>query len=99
MSSATILLSALWIVAKIKVLTETMTFSVLGTPSIHSKHTGTPTSLEKMMSFHTYTTLTTETSTGTDITSANNIITQYHQISSRDRCLVFGNPKLPERYI
>lgn len=59
---------------------------------------GSPTSLEALLSLHSYTTLATRTSTGTDITSSSNVVTEYQQISDKDRCLAIGNPQLPERY-
>jgi len=59
---------------------------------------GLPAPTEKMLSIQSYSTLTTKTSTGTDITSSSQCITEYQQISSTDRCMVFANPQLPERY-
>ncbi|KAL3871452.1 hypothetical protein ACJMK2_039449 [Sinanodonta woodiana] len=63
---------------------------------IENPHPGSPTPIDKMLSVGTYSTLTTKTSTGTDITSSNLVITQFRQISGKDRCMVIGSPQLPE---
>ncbi|XP_071154491.1 tetratricopeptide repeat protein 28-like isoform X2 [Mytilus edulis] len=60
---------------------------------------GSPTSLEALLSLHSYSTLTTCTSTGTDITSSSSAVTEFQQISDRERCLAIGNPQLPESAI
>ncbi|XP_053380746.1 tetratricopeptide repeat protein 28-like isoform X2 [Mercenaria mercenaria] len=52
--------------------------------------------LDRMFSLDSFSTLTTATSTGTDITSSKCAITKFKQVSCQDRCLVFANPKLPE---
>ncbi|ESO98992.1 hypothetical protein LOTGIDRAFT_231307 [Lottia gigantea] len=54
---------------------------------------GHPVSPEKMMSTHTFTTLTSETATGTDIVQSSQAVTQFVQLSSPDKCLVIGAPK------
>lgn len=59
---------------------------------------GSPTSMEALLSLHSYTTLASKTSTGTDITTSTNVVTEFQQISDKDRCLAIGNPQLPERY-
>lgn len=59
---------------------------------------GTPTAPDRMLSAHTYSTLTTRTSTGTDITTSTQVVTTFKQLSNKDTCAVFGAPSLPERY-
>ncbi|XP_052790745.1 tetratricopeptide repeat protein 28-like isoform X2 [Mya arenaria] len=61
-----------------------------------SLHTAGPPQLDRAYSFGSFTTLTTQTSTGTDITMSSHTVTQFKQVSCQDRCLVFGNPKLPD---
>ncbi|XP_069120674.1 tetratricopeptide repeat protein 28-like isoform X2 [Argopecten irradians] len=58
---------------------------------------GYPVLPDKMLNIHNYSTLTTRTSTGTDITTSAQCITQFEQVSSQDRCMVIGNPMLPEK--
>ncbi|XP_048245138.1 tetratricopeptide repeat protein 28-like [Haliotis rufescens] len=55
---------------------------------------GRPVSPEKMLSTQTYTTLTTRTSTETDITTSSQMVTLYQQISSKERCVVYGCPEI-----
>ncbi|XP_067661035.1 tetratricopeptide repeat protein 28-like [Haliotis asinina] len=57
---------------------------------------GHPVSSEKMLSTQTYTTLTTRTSTGTDITTSSQMVTLYQQISSKERCVVYGCPDIQD---
>ncbi|XP_052220078.1 tetratricopeptide repeat protein 28-like [Dreissena polymorpha] len=68
--------------------------STLNTPQ--SSAISGPANLDRAFSFSTFTTLTSVTSTGTDITTSSQTVTQFKQVSCQDRCLVFGNPKLPE---
>ncbi|WAR31141.1 hypothetical protein MAR_033683 [Mya arenaria] len=49
-----------------------------------SLHTAGPPQLDRAYSF------------GTDITMSSHTVTQFKQVSCQDRCLVFGNPKLPD---
>lgn len=58
---------------------------------------GQPVPPEKMLSLNSYSTLTTHTATGTDITTSALCVTNYKQVSCQDKCLVIGNPSLPER--
>ncbi len=58
---------------------------------------GAPASIDKVLHSHTLSTVTTETSTHTDITKSSCGITPFKQISDQDKCVVFGNPLLPER--
>lgn len=58
---------------------------------------GRPVSPEKMLSTQTYTTLTTRTSTETDITTSSQMVTLYQQISSKERCVVYGCPEILDR--
>ena len=51
-----------------------------------------------MLSSHTYSTITTRTWTGTDITSSTQVVTTFQQLSDKDKCVIFGVPSLPERY-
>lgn len=53
--------------------------------------------LERMFNVGTFTTLVANTSTGTDITTSSIVVTEFKQVSCQERCLVFGNPKLPQR--
>ncbi|KAL5012513.1 hypothetical protein ScPMuIL_011064 [Solemya velum] len=55
-----------------------------------------PVSTDKMLGTHTYSTLSTKTATETDITSSSLVITSFTQISSFEKCLVYGSPYLPE---
>ncbi|KAK7502589.1 hypothetical protein BaRGS_00006164 [Batillaria attramentaria] len=57
---------------------------------------GSPSPPSKMLSSHTYSTLTTRTWTGTDITSSTQVVTTFQQLSDRDKCVIFGAPTLPE---
>ncbi|KAJ8300636.1 hypothetical protein KUTeg_022155 [Tegillarca granosa] len=75
---------------------QNMTLKISGSDSPLLQSIGCPSPVDKMLSSHTYSTLTTTTSTGTDITSSSQCITQYHQISNKERCLILGNPLLPE---
>lgn len=58
---------------------------------------GYPVLPDKMLNIRNYSTLTTRTSTGTDITTSSQCVTQYEQVSSKEKCMVIGNPQLPER--
>lgn len=58
---------------------------------------GVPSKPEKLMSVHTMTTLTTKTSTNTDITKAECGVADFKQVSDPEKCLVIGSPCLPER--
>ncbi|XP_060081998.1 tetratricopeptide repeat protein 28-like [Ylistrum balloti] len=60
---------------------------------------GNPVLPDKMLNIHNYSTLTTRTSTGTDITTSSQCVTQFEQVSSHDRCMVIGNPQLPEKLL
>ena len=71
-------------------------------PPITMSHTklrppGLPTAVDKMAGVHTMSTLTTRTSTNTDVTSSVHTIPEFQQISAPDRCLVVGCPVLPEK--
>ncbi|KAK3087168.1 hypothetical protein FSP39_002523 [Pinctada imbricata] len=66
------------------------------TAALYRSIVGSPSPVEKMLHVHTYSTLTTRTSTGTDITSSTQCIPSYQQISSKEKCLVFGNPHFPK---
>ncbi|XP_076455182.1 uncharacterized protein LOC143289867 isoform X2 [Babylonia areolata] len=57
---------------------------------------GSPVPVSKMMSSHTYSTMTTRTWTGTDITSSTQVVTPFQQLSDKDKCVVFGAPLLPD---
>ncbi|GFN95683.1 tetratricopeptide repeat protein 28 [Plakobranchus ocellatus] len=65
----------------------------LNKPSTRSL--GLPTSLDKMLSVHTLSTLTTRTSTGTDITSSTQVVPEFRQVSDPRASLVFGCPNIP----
>ncbi|KAK2145782.1 hypothetical protein LSH36_658g01023 [Paralvinella palmiformis] len=56
-----------------------------------------PTSLEQMLSLHCLSTLTKVTSTNTDIVTSACQVTEFRQVSDRDRSVVIGNPTLPEK--
>ncbi|GFR63069.1 tetratricopeptide repeat protein 28 [Elysia marginata] len=55
---------------------------------------GLPTSLDKMLSVHTLSTLTTRTSTGTDISSSTQVVPEFKQVSDLRMALVFGCPSI-----
>lgn len=55
-----------------------------------------PVSTDKMLGTHTYSTLSTKTATETDVTSSSLVITNFSQISSFEKCMVYGSPYLPE---
>ena len=55
--------------------------------------------IEKMYGTPNISTLTSETSTGTDITTSRNGVTQFKQVSCQDKAVVFANPYLPEKYV
>lgn len=44
------------------------------------------------------TTLTSRTSTGTDILTSTTSVPEYQQLSRQESCAVIGNPEIPERY-
>ncbi|KAK3780031.1 hypothetical protein RRG08_029724 [Elysia crispata] len=67
---------------------------VLNKPSTRSL--GLPTSLDKMLSVHTLSTLTSRTSTGTDISSSTQVVPEFKQISDPRAALVFGCPSIPD---
>ncbi|XP_061183714.1 tetratricopeptide repeat protein 28-like isoform X2 [Saccostrea echinata] len=69
------------------------------TSNKYQSQIGSPLPMEKMLNAHTYTILTKRTSTGTDITSSTMCITSYQQICDTDKCVVFGNPRLPEKLL
>lgn len=60
---------------------------------------GSPPRLNKLLYQDTLSTLTPRTSTGTDITRSHRMITEFQQISNKERCVVIGNPQLPQRYV
>ena len=62
-----------------------------------SRPIGSPTKLEHMVGSHNLNTLTTRTSTNTDITASVNGIPEFKQISDPHKCVVFGNPGLPQK--
>ena len=71
-------------------------------PPINISHTklhppGHPTAVDKMAGVHTMSTITSRTSTNTDITTSKNNVPEFKQISAYDRCLVIGCPTLPEK--
>ncbi|KAK7094678.1 tetratricopeptide repeat protein 28-like [Littorina saxatilis] len=57
---------------------------------------GTPAAPGKVLSSHTYSTVTTRTWTGTDITTSSQVVTTFQQLSDMEKCVVFGVPRLPE---
>ncbi|XP_064648996.1 tetratricopeptide repeat protein 28-like [Lineus longissimus] len=59
--------------------------------------TDCPTNMPQILGMHTLTTMTTCTSTGTDVVSSTGTVTEFKQISDHDRFVVIGNPALPER--
>ena len=61
------------------------------------KQPGVPTAMDKMAGVHTMSTLTTKTSTDTDITASVHTISEFQQISAPDRCFVIGCPCLPQK--
>ena len=67
-------------------------------PLKSTKLIGSPTALEKVAGTHTFSTLTTRTSTTTDITSSYNTVPEFKQISDPHKSVVFGNPALPNRF-
>ena len=54
---------------------------------------------DKMISAHTMNTLTTRTSTNTDVTQSHAIVPEFRQVSDPDKCVVIGAPKLPELFV
>ncbi|XP_041369335.1 tetratricopeptide repeat protein 28-like [Gigantopelta aegis] len=57
---------------------------------------GQPVSPERMVGVHTFSTLTTRTSTGTDVTNSTLAVTLFRQISDKSKCVVYGCPELPD---
>ena len=49
-----------------------------------------------MLSVHTLSTLTSRTSTGTDISSSTQVVPEFKQISDPRAALVFGCPSIPD---
>ena len=68
-------------------------------PLKNTKVVGSPTIIAKMAGTHSFSTLTTRTSTTTDITSSYNSVPEFQQISDPYKCVVFGNPALPKRLV
>ena len=58
---------------------------------------GEPVAPHKMAGVHTFTTLTTRTSTDTDVTSSTVTVPLFQQVSDKSRCVVYGCPDLPQR--
>lgn len=56
-----------------------------------------PTAMEKLLNVSHSTTLASRTSTNTDITSADFTVTEFAQVSSKERAVVFGSPYLSGR--
>ena len=52
---------------------------------------------QRILGLHSLNTLTTRTSTNTDIVSSNCTVTQFQQICGQNKCMVFGNPFLSKR--
>ncbi|KAK6195644.1 hypothetical protein SNE40_001029 [Patella caerulea] len=69
----------------------------VGSDMSSPKSIGIPVSPEKMLSTHTFTTITSQTATGTDIIKSSQAVTEFVQMSSPERCLVIGMPSLPPR--
>jgi hypothetical protein len=61
--------------------------------------TAAPGPLEKCMSTHTFSTLTSKSATLADITTSDQVVTHFQQLSSSDRCVVYGSPQMPERLV
>ncbi|KAL8606426.1 hypothetical protein ACOMHN_060331 [Nucella lapillus] len=57
---------------------------------------GSPVPAGKMLSSHTFSTLTTRTWTGTDISTSTHVVPTFQQLSDTDKCVVFGAPHLPD---
>ena len=68
-------------------------------PLKHTKVIGSPTTIAEMAGTHSFSTLTTRTSTTTDITSSYDSIPEFQQISDPYKCVAFGNPALPKRFV
>ena len=57
---------------------------------------GSPTTVARMVGAHSFSTLTTRTSTRTDVTNLYNSVPEFRQVSYPYKCVVFGNPALPK---
>ena len=57
---------------------------------------GSPTTVARMVGAHSFSTLTTRTSTRTDVTNSYNSVPEFRQVSYPYKCVVFGNPALPK---
>ena len=57
---------------------------------------GSPTTMARMAGAHSLSTLTTRTSTTTDVTTSFDSVPEFQQISDPYKCVVFGNPTLPK---
>ena len=77
---------------QLKVLVPPMTVPLKATKTL-----GSPTRPEKLMSVHTMSTLTTRTSTNTDIVKADCGVSEFVQVADPGRCVIIGSPLLPER--
>ncbi|CAH1788066.1 unnamed protein product [Owenia fusiformis] len=57
---------------------------------------GTPATLGRVLGISTIDTLVSKTATGGDIVTSPMMVTDFLQVSGKDKCMVFGNPKLPQ---
>ena len=65
-------------------------------PSKKNRVIGSPATVARMVGAHSFSTLTTRTSTTTDVTNSYNSVPEFRQVSDPYKCTVFGNPALPK---
>ena len=65
--------------------------------SMKSATGASSTLLDRMVARHTIGTLVSKTSTNTNITTSPCQVTEYRQVCDKEKCFIFGNPKLPKK--